>query len=249
MRAALASLPVLALALGCTTTHGVKPVGRGAVEANASLGGPITQVFGLPIPLPISSVGATVGVSDAVDVHGAFHPTGAALFTVVAGDIGVSGQFLAQDRGRPRLMSDLTLTFAGGDRDEEKGLDGAFRAFMQPSVTASWDWGKHGRSTVYTGILAFVEPGDPIAAIGGLHLGNRFGTGPRSHVDIELKWLQPWQSSEPVVPEFAAPGQMGAVSLQFGYGLRFGGAESESAPAPPVPAPKAPTAPSPEAAQ
>jgi len=55
-------------------------------------------------------------------------------------------------------------------------------------------------------------------------LGNRFGFG-RSHLDLELKWLNPWDDGEPVVPEFSAPGQMGAVSLQFGYGFRFGGAQ------------------------
>lgn len=217
-------LPLLLLAGGCSTVHGIRPIGKGAVSVDASLGGPITQVFGMPIPLPLTTVGATVGATDTTDVHAAVHPTAAAMFGIGAGEVGVSQQFLAPRGARPRLSADLTLLGAAGDVDPDTAPKGGFRFFFQPTALAGWDYGKAGQHTVYTGFTAFCEAADPLAAVGGVVLGNRFGFG-RSHLDLELKWLNPWDDGEPVVPEFAAPGQMGAVSLQFGYGFRFGGAQ------------------------
>lgn len=213
------------LLLGCSTTHGIKPVGKGAVSVEGSLGGPVTMVFGAPIPLPLTTVGATVGATDTTDVHAAIHPTAAAMFGLGAGDIGVSQQFLDNEGGRPRLMGDLTFTGAFGDRDPDVGHEGGFRGFLQPSVTASWDWGKQGQCAAYTGLTAFLEPADEFQWLGGLYLGNRFAVGKqkRGHVDIELKWLDFWASSEPIVPEFVTPGNLGALELQFAYGYRFGG--------------------------
>lgn len=215
-------LPVLLFA-GCSTTHGVRPLGKGAVSIDASLGGPITEVFGLPIPLPITTVGATVGATDTTDVHAAIHPTAAAMFGIGAAEVGVSQQLLAPAGARPRLSADLTLLGAAGDLDPDHAPEGGFRLFVQPTVLAGWDYGKEQQHTVYTGFTAFSEAVDPVAAVGGLVLGNRFGLGP-SHLDVELKWLNPWDNAESVVPEYAAPGLQGAVSLQFGYGFRFGGA-------------------------
>lgn len=217
-------LPLLLLTGGCSTVHGIRPIGKGAVSVDASLGGPITQVFGMPIPLPLTTVGATVGATDTTDVHAAVHPTAAAMFGIGAGEVGVSQQFLAPRGARPRLSADLTLLGAAGDVDPDSAPEGGFRFFFQPTALAGWDYGKAGQHTVYTGFTAFCEAADPLAAVGGVVLGNRFGFG-RSHLDLELKWLNPWDDAEPVVPEFAAPGLMGAVSLQFGYGFRFGGAQ------------------------
>lgn len=220
------------LALGCSTTHGVKPLGKGTVSLEASLGGPITEVFGAPIPLPLTTVGTTVGVTETTNVHASVHPTGALLFNVFAGDIGASQQVLTNEGARPRLMGDLTLTLAGGDRDENEGKEGGLRFFMQPSFTASWDWGRAKKQTVYTGLTAFLEPSSEFYGLGGIYLGNRFGIG-HSQVDIELKWLQPWSDNTPIVPEFFAPGNLGAVELQFAYRFVFPAKKSER----PLPSP------------
>ena len=218
--AALASLAAGPLLAACSTTHGVRPIGRGAVTVDASLGGPVTEVFGAPVPLPLTTLGTTVGATDTTDVHAAWHPTGI-LFGVFAADVGAAQQFVAPAGARPRLMGDLTLTFGAGDRDAA-GPEGGFRFFAQPSLTASWDWGRRRQHTVYAGGTAFLQPADEFAALAGFYLGNQFGTG-RSRLTLELKWLQPWADNEPIVPEFYAPGDLGALAVQLGYSYRFGG--------------------------
>lgn len=228
-------------ATACSTTHGIRPLGKGAVSIDASLGGPITEVFGAPIPLPLTTVGATVGVTETTDVHLSVHPTGAALFNVFAGDFGASQQVLENEGARPRLMGDLTTTIAGGDRDAESGKKGGVTVFIQPSFTASWDWGKSKQHSIYSGLTAFLQPAEKFNALGGIYVGNRFGMR-RSHLDIELKWLQPWSDNTPIVPEFYAPGNLGAVALQFGYGFSFGGKPASNAPASTTPATPTPVA-------
>ncbi len=209
-------------AAGCSTTHGIRPIGKGSVGVDASIGGPITQVFGAPIPLPLSTIGATVGVTDTTDVHAAFHPTAAAMFAVAAFDLGASQQLLAPSGARPRLMADLTLLGAGGDLDPDQRPEGGFRFFFQPSVLASWDYGKVGQHSFYTGVTGFFEAAEAFHGLGGFIIGSRLGVG-RSHVDIEMKWLNPWDNNTNIVPEFSAPGNQGAVTVQIGYGFRFGG--------------------------
>lgn len=218
----LAALCALTMS-ACSTVHGIKPLGRGVVEVEGSVGGPITKVYGAPIPLPISTIGTTVGVTDTTNVHGAWHPTAAAVFGLGAGDIGASQQLLAAAGARPRLMADLTLLLAGGDT--AKGSpEGGVRFFAQPSVIAGWDWGKAKHQTVYTGITAFIEPTPGPHALGAWVLGNRF-EDKRTQFTMEFKWIDPWESNLPIVPEYYSPGNLGAISLQFGVGYRFGGAK------------------------
>lgn len=217
-------LTLLCGAVACSTTHGVRPIGKGAIGVDASLGGPITEVAGASIPLPLTTIGATWGAGERTNVHAAIHPTAIGMFGVFAADVGASYQLLPQAGARPRLMADLTLVFAGGDA-APGGQEGGFRLFAQPSATMSWDWGRARRQTVYAGLTAFTEPLPEPHALAAFYAGNRFGLGARFHATAELKWIAPYASSLDVVPEYLSPGMQGAVSFQLGLGYRFGGVE------------------------
>jgi hypothetical protein len=209
---------------GCSTVHGVKPVGRGALAVEGSLGGPITEVYGAPIPLPLSTVGVTYGVTDTAEVHAAVHPSAMALFNLVGIDVGASWAFLGNDGAVPRLMGDFTIVGAAGDNEPGDPKGGA-RVFAQPAVTASWDWGRQDRQTVYAGLGAFVEPKPGPHAIAYVAAGNLWGIGPRFQLATELKWLGPYASSADLAPTYYSPGSLGAVSFQLGARYRFGGAK------------------------
>ncbi|MDP2305409.1 MAG: hypothetical protein Q8P18_05235 [Pseudomonadota bacterium] len=215
----LASLAGALLGAGCSTVHGVRPIGEGAVVIDASLGGPITELFGAPVPLPLTTVGATVGVSDKTNVHAAVHPTGLALFGVFAADVGVSTQFLAQKDARPRLMGDLTVIGAGGDRDVD-GAEGGVRFFARPTVTASWDWGKDARHSLYTSLGGFILPYPGPYALGTVAVGNQWGLGKAVRVTTQLEWIAPYASSAALTPHYYTPGDLGAISFQLGLGVR-----------------------------
>lgn len=222
MRRLLCLVPLLA---ACSTVHGVRPLGKGAVAVEGSLGGPIVHVFDAPIPLPLSTVGVAVGVTETTDVHAAWHTTAAAMFGLPGADVGVSQQLLAQSGARPRVMADLTLVGVGGDVAEDHGSEGGFRLFAQPTATAAWDWGKRKRHTGYGSLTGFLQPFPEFAALGAVAVGNQWGVGEVLTLRTELKWIQPWESSAPLTPDYITPGQLGALSAQIGLGLRFGGAK------------------------
>lgn len=219
MRSLFSLLPLL---VACSTVHGVRPLGKGGVAVEGSLGGPVTEVWGKPIPLPISTVGAAVGVTETTDVHAAWHSSAFAFFGLPGADVGVSQQLLAQKGARPRVMADLTLVGIGGDVADE-GSEGGFRLFVQPTATAAWDWGKQGRHAVYGSLTSFVQPFPDVHALGAVAIGNQWGLGRVARVTTEVKWIQPWASSDPLAPEYVAPGRLGAVSANLGLGFVFGG--------------------------
>lgn len=206
--------------VACSTTHGIRPLGKGVVAPEFSVGGPLTEIYGLPMPLPLSTLGASVGVTDRVDVHAAWHPTAALITGVAAGEVGADVEVFAPDGARPRIMVDLTVVAAGGDTAED-GADGGFRVFVQPTVLASWDWGKLRRQAFYAGLTAFTQP-YPTHAVGAALVGNQWGIGPRVFATTELKWIAPYADSEPLVPSYYSPGNLGAISVQLGAGVRLG---------------------------
>ena len=214
----------LALALsGCAASRAIAPLERGTAALTASVGGPMFAFGGTPLPTPISTVGVAYGATERTTVHASLHPTGLALFGTFAADVGASTQFLAPEGARPRLMGDLTVIGAGGDV-AEGSPEGGVRVFARPNVTASWDWGKNGRSTVYTSLGGFVQPYPGPNALGTIAVGNLWALGPH-HLTTQVEWLAPYASSEPAAPYYYAPGDLGAISVQIGLGVRAVGAK------------------------
>lgn len=211
--------------LACTLSHGVRPLGEGAWALEASAGGPVTEIFGKDIPLPLSTLGGAYGVTDTVDVHAGAHTTAAALFGLPAGELGASWAFAPQSGARPRVATDGTLVVAVGDI-AEGGSEGGFRALVSPSLLAAWDVGADGRHTVFTGVGALIEPLPAPGGYGWLTTGGRWGLGGDAvGLSTELRWLAPYASNLDVAPEYTGVGGLGAVSIQVGLDARFGGAK------------------------
>ncbi len=216
------ALLLLPLALtACSTIHGVKPVGRGVIRPELSVGGPITQVYGAPIPIPLSQLGATYGLDDKTDLHAAWHTSAASFYNLFGADVGASRELLEWAGVRPRLMADLTvLTFAGDN--EPGGSPGGFRLFVQPTVTGSWDWGKHKRETVYVSLTALFQPFPKLHLVPALAVGNEWALGKRLSLTTEFKWISFYKSNLPVVPDYYGPGNIGALGFNLGLGYAIG---------------------------
>ncbi len=214
---------MLLLILACTLTHGARPLGEGVVAVDVSAGGPITELFGGNIPLPLSGVGVGYGVNDRLDVHANVNTTAAALFGLAAGQVGTTWVALPQEGGRPRVALDGTVVMAGGDIAEE-GAEGGFRALLQPTVLAAWDLGKADQHTVYAGVGGLVEALPTPGGYGWMTAGSRLALGnPRWGLTTEAKWLAPFASNVPMAPVYTGVAGAGAVSVQLGVDARFGG--------------------------
>jgi hypothetical protein len=124
----------------------------------------------------------------------------------------------------PRVSVDGTVIAALGDQ-EDGGADGGLRVLVQPTALAAWDLGAGRAHTLYAGVGALAEPWPTLGAYGWLLGGGRWALGgPAVGLLTEVKWLAPYASSVPLAPEYTGVAGQGALSVQVGLDVRFGGA-------------------------
>lgn len=221
----MSALTLLLSLAGCSINHGVRPLGKGKAAVTGSFGGPIVEVFDAPIPLPLTQVGARYGVSDRSDVHVGFHPSMLGFFRLVGVDAGASYLVAPQLGPRPALNVDGTLLFVAGDTAEGDPAGGD-RFFGDLAALASWSWGDKGH-LAYAGLELFAQP-RPWGLYAAPVVGNRFQLGQHLGLSLEAKWWDPWVDAEDLTLHYIAPGQRGAISLQAGLNVTFGGKEEGS---------------------
>src|SRR4051812_28179629 len=124
-------LPLFALVLvGCGHISKLRPTPKGQVSAELAVGGPFARVSGAILPLPLTTVGASYGVADRVDIGAHFHGT-AAAFRIAGLDVGGSWQPLVQKDAIP------AVTLVGrlfGFTDFKSG----FQPYLELGVTGSY---------------------------------------------------------------------------------------------------------------
>ena len=210
-------IPLVALlGAACATTQAARPVGRGNTRISASLGGPLVQFGGAPVPLPITTVGVAHGVSDFVDVHGEVHPT-AALFGIAGLSGGVALHPLSSHRG--------ALTFGASLNAFGNPSDGVLFADLWVAGgghAASWLWlggGLHnGLRLAGTGSINEQTPWAP--TVFGLA---SFLVSRRVALNVEARWYAVASCGGCVAPDYYPLGDRGALGVLLGVDYQFGG--------------------------
>jgi hypothetical protein len=59
----------------CASIKTVEPLKKGEVKATADLGGPMINFNGIPLFMPLTSIGSAMGISDNVSVFASIHTT------------------------------------------------------------------------------------------------------------------------------------------------------------------------------
>ncbi len=214
---------VVAALAGCAPTRALAPLEPGQGAFTASLGGPFVEVYGGPLPLPVTSVGYVRGIDGKLNVHGALYPTNLALFGVFGFDLGASYQLFEPQGARPRLMADVTAyTFFGNlAKGEPKG---GLRIFPDLQFIASWPVGaKRTHLVPYVGVDQFTEFFPTPHWNPSLVLGNEFRLGKRVGLQLEGKWIAPWVDTDPFVTHWYGASSHGAFSAQLGLTVYAGG--------------------------
>jgi hypothetical protein len=216
---------ILSLLLACSTSRALAPLEKGTAAATLSVGGPLLDFGGSPLPIPIASVGAIYGLDGKTNVHGAFYPPPVGQYAVVGFDLGVSREFVTPKGARPRLMGDLTAYSFFGDLDAD-APKGGYRLFPDVSLIAAWpipacnaDPCGPQRLTVYTGVDNLIQPFPSFRWNPSPEVGVEVYAGRHVGLQLETKWLQPWRNSDPYVPQWYGVGGYGAWSIQLGVNL------------------------------
>ncbi len=190
----------------------LRPTPRSQVAAELTLGGPFAKVGSAIIPLPLSTVGASFGIADHLDVSAHFHPT-AAVFGIAGLDVGGSWQPLLQKGAIP------AVTLAGslfGFTDFKSG----FMPYLELAATGSYRIAE--RFSPYLNVSTLVQiNAAPLLAVGaGVEV--EFG---RFAIQAEFRWFSPNRNTYFNAVEWQAIGGFGAVGALLGFRYTFGEAK------------------------
>ncbi|MBN1761350.1 MAG: hypothetical protein JW863_23710 [Chitinispirillaceae bacterium] len=132
---------------GCSTVRYVRPIEKGASVVSVSLGGPVTQVGGKYLPLPLLSAGYGYGATDHLSIEAGLHIT-SALFGVAHVDAGVNWAALKTKGMIPGVVLSPKVVLLSNFKPHES------RAY--PVLTPSLYW-KRGKHLWYTGAENWFE--------------------------------------------------------------------------------------------
>lgn len=195
-------LCAVGLLSGCGHVSPIRPVPKGELQLQATLGGPIAS-WGIPFPSPHLSAGASYGLTDWLDASAHLH-----LSTLVAGvggiDVGASALVL-DDRG---AVPAITLSGRAYGFTDLEGVAG----FLEGTGTVSWRL-LEKRLWPYAACTVFAQVNDaPLIApaVGALYWFDGFH---RMGLQLEAQWIQPGLSTgHQAVPWVGIAGQ-GALSV------------------------------------
>ena len=201
--------------VACTTTHIVRPLGRGNGAVHASIGGPLLLLGNAAFPTPIITVGGAYGVRDDVDIFLHANVT-AAAFGDMHLEPGVAWHPVIRDRGAvPTVTVAGSLHFLTDFRTSA-------RALPQLTAATAWSLGKK-RHMLYAGAdLAVSFEGKGWVPVFGPFVGGELRLGRRVGLSLEAKWLAPYYDTKPLAPDWISPGKRGYVTVLLGLNVYLG---------------------------
>jgi hypothetical protein len=211
-----ALLAAALLAAGCGTVSAVRPLRRDQSAVALSLGGPVTRVSGMDIPLPYAVLRYRYGASDRFGLYCGGHLTQAALGNI-AFDGGFSYHFLKQDGLVPA---------AGGSAGIvallKPGSGGETAVFPQVDLAASWLAGN--RFLTYCGLQTMYQfNASPNVALAPF-VGEEVRVGRSFSLALEAKWFGAGEPTEPRTVDYRLPlFGSGAVGFVLGANWHPGG--------------------------
>ncbi|MHB8875596.1 MAG: hypothetical protein ACYC8T_18075 [Myxococcaceae bacterium] len=197
------------LGAGCGLSTHVRPVPKGQLALEASVGGPAARLGGAAIPLPMSTLGASYGVAERVDVSAHTHLTSLAAFKLAGLDL--SGTYLALEESG--AVPALALTARGyAFTDFASGT----LWYADLSATASYSLGTR---TLLFGTLT----GQLVAIDGSAHwspgVGAQFTFG-RVALEAEVRWYDASYDVRSSSVSWLSPFKQGALGLVLGVSYR-----------------------------
>lgn len=216
MRAAIAPLlaVLLVLAGGCGTATSVRALRRGESALGASVGGPVTRISGMDIPMPYAVARYRYGLAHNSSLYVGGHLTAAAL-GVVGVDAGWSYHFLTQQRFRPALGASAGLAALiepGGDQ----------AVFPQLDVVGSYLHGN--RFLTYFGVQSLYQLAESPHVVFAPFFGEEVRLGSRFSLSAETKWYAPTEKTKPRNVNYKISlGGNGGVGFVLGLNYHFGG--------------------------
>lgn len=202
----------------CTPVTLVKPLEVKQKAVTAHLGGPMIRFSGMPIAMPLSSLGFAYGLHKKITASTNLGLTSMA-FGVLQLDPGILYGIHQPTSPKQLGVSVFAKTHLMIDRWENN-----FRWYPEAGGQLYKEWGKN---LAYAGGSAWFEtryPKEKRAAgnpwIPMIHLGY-VRQKPKWNLSVELKWIAPNISHKDIVVDYIGPGSNGALGVYFGLTRKF----------------------------
>lgn len=208
IRALLGFLSVCPVLAGCGVFTKTQPTKKGTWALEAAVGGPLASVAQVPVPLPLSSVGASVGLWEDADLSFHLHPSPLFIFRTLGLDVGSTVRVGRQKGWIPALA----LTGRGyAFSDFRSGTLG----YVELTPAASLRHGTCWETFVSTSLLWHVVDGRYSWAVG---VGEKLQLG-RWSLGLELRLFDPQADTTQSI-QWVRLGNQGAVGVLVGLGFQ-----------------------------
>ncbi len=205
---ALSLALAVAAASGCGVLTHARPTPAGKLAFEAAAGGPMASVGGVPVPLPLATLGASYGLAERLDVAAHVHLTPLLMFRTAGLDLGATYLLLDQKGAVPALAL-ASRVYAFTD------FRSAVLPYLDLSGTASWELGRIFLAyATLTAMLPYDARFTLSPAVGASAELGRFS------VQLELRWYDPTYDTGPAIAPWISPGSRGALGLLLGGRFR-----------------------------
>ena len=203
-----------ALVLGCAAHTNLAPVGRGNIDANVSVGGPIVKAFGARIPVPYLTAGLDYGLGERMNIGGSFHLLSPA-YQVIGVDFGAAFFPIAAEGARPTVGVQPRVMMLCSTKPD---VESRFRLY--PGLSASTAWAVRS-GLLYIGsdvtfrFSSLTYDKEASSLILSPFVGYQWRIGHRTSLLTECKWHGANFSSDMVTVDYLPVSGHGALSTLF----------------------------------
>ncbi len=210
-------LCLISITLSCAPARFVEPLNKKELAVGLSFGGP-TLNYGVPVPLPLSSLEFGYGIDSNLTCFGGLH-TSALLFGNLQFDMGATYKLLNQNKTVPNISISPGFNFISN-------FDGSTKFWPIFDINAYWNYGSR-LNYFYIGFNNYFELSQTMALdqpqaqhwLFSPQIGHvlKSKTNP-GQLSVELKFLGPnLDNSYAFIPYYSATGNRGALGIFLGY--------------------------------
>ena len=217
MRYLLVVLILLFIA-SCASIKTIEPMHKGEIKLTADIGGPLFRFNGMPIFMPLSSIGGAYGFNNSVSAYASLHTTSLMFGTIQLETSANTSLYRSDKSGFSTNWGSynfLTL------RDHKM----AFYPFADLNYYIHYNKKSNYLYFSFSSMFelhrkkAFDEPVNS-RLIPNFTLGHRW-VKEKYEWGLELKWLNFFTDNRNIVVDYIAPGKYGALGLYFSYTKKF----------------------------
>jgi len=208
----------LILLASCASIKTIEPMQKGEKKLTADLGGPLIRFSGIPIFMPLSSLGGAYGINNNVSAFASLHTTSLMYRTL---QLETSVNTSLYRFGKSGISANWGAYTFFTLRDSKM----AFYPYADFNYYLHYHAKPHYAYFSFTPIFeihrkkAFDEPLNS-RMIPNLTLGHRW-VSEKHEWGVELKWLNFVADNRNIVVDYIAPGKKGALGLYFSFTKKF----------------------------